>query len=75
MSNDVAVEYILGSHRWGVFQPRHFVDASPYEGTDHMPPMPDIRQLVQQSQARSIKFDVRPGDALVFDARIIHGSP
>ena len=76
MSDQTAIEWIIGSHKWGLFQPRHFVDSSPYEGTQDMTPMPNITQLVKEGKATIKKFsDVQPGDALVFDSRIIHGSP
>ena len=32
MPKAASVQYIKGSHKWGLFQPRHFVDASPYLG-------------------------------------------
>lgn len=68
------VRWVLGSHRWSLFQPKHFVDASPYEGVE-LPPLPDIDALLAQGEARTAVFDVKAGDALCFDARIVHGSP
>mmetsp|Transcript_42961 Transcript_42961/g.84212 ORF Transcript_42961/g.84212 Transcript_42961/m.84212 type:complete len:235 (+) Transcript_42961:307-1011(+) len=74
MSEDVGVSWILGSHKWGLFRPQHFVDASPYEGSEYLPLMPDIADLVVQGKVRQKQFAVNPGDVLCFDARIIHGS-
>lgn len=86
MPQSAGVTWVLGSHRWGLFRPRHFVDASPYVGTEHFPDMPDIDSLVQSSNAaveanlslggpvQTRTFAVEPGDVLAFDARIIHGS-
>ncbi|MGH9901932.1 MAG: phytanoyl-CoA dioxygenase family protein, partial [Pyrinomonadaceae bacterium] len=31
---EVSVEYVCGSHRWPEFSPYHFVDGSPYAGTE-----------------------------------------
>ena len=32
VKGEAGVTWLLGSHKWGLFRPRHFVDASPYEG-------------------------------------------
>jgi ectoine hydroxylase-related dioxygenase (phytanoyl-CoA dioxygenase family) len=32
VTGEAGVTWLLGSHKWGLFRPRHFVDASPYEG-------------------------------------------
>jgi ectoine hydroxylase-related dioxygenase (phytanoyl-CoA dioxygenase family) len=65
------VTWIIGSHSWGLFRPRHFVDASPYEGTEHLPDMPPVEDWVASGKAHRRTF---AGDVLVFDARIIHCS-
>jgi hypothetical protein len=39
-SKDV-LSFVIGSHTWGLFRPKHFVDATPFEGTEHMDDMPD----------------------------------
>ncbi|KAL3923357.1 MAG: hypothetical protein SGARI_006236, partial [Bacillariaceae sp.] len=76
MPPEAAVQWILGSHQWGLYQPRHFVDASPYQGTEDMTPMPDnLDERVAAGTLKATTFDAQPGDALLFDARIIHGSP
>jgi hypothetical protein len=75
MPKGTAVAWVVGSHRWGLYQPRHFVDSSPYEGAEDMEPLPDIDEMVANGKATVKTFDVAPGDALIFDARIIHGSP
>jgi hypothetical protein len=47
-----AVEYISGSHNWGQqFEPYHFMDSTPYEGTG-LPPLPDIDALRNQQGAQ-----------------------
>jgi ectoine hydroxylase-related dioxygenase (phytanoyl-CoA dioxygenase family) len=75
MSEASSVRYIAGSHRWHLHRPRHFVDFSPYSGTEHMPPMPDIDELVLKGTAQALTFAVEPGDVVAFNARTIHGSP
>lgn len=70
-----SVRYIRGSHAWGLFRPQHFVDHSPYEGRDDLPSLPNVDELLKEGRASSLAYDVRAGDALCFDARIVHGSP
>jgi len=70
-----SVQYIPGSHRWGLLRPRHFVDSSPYANTEDLPSMPDIDALLAESKVQGLRFSVSPGDVVAFDARIVHGSP
>ncbi len=72
ISEEVSVEYICGSHRWPEFSPYHFVDGSPYAGTD-LPPLPDIE--ANRYQYKISSFAMQPGDCLVFQAMIVHGAP
>ena len=74
MSEAAGVSWVLGSHKWGLFRPRHFADASPYAGTEHLPAMPDVERLRATGGAAVKAFAVEPGDVLAFDARIVHGS-
>jgi len=74
MPISASVRYVAGSHEWGLFRPRHFVDASPYDGRDE-PEMPDIDAKLEAGETQALAFDVLAGDALCFDARTIHGSP
>lgn len=43
-SKDV-LSFVIGSHTWGLFRPKHFVDGTPYDGTEHMDDMPDIEEM------------------------------
>ena len=72
ISEDVCVEYVAGSHGWPEFSPYHFVDGSPYDGTG-LPQLPDIEAERQRHDIR--RFDLAPGDCLVFQAMIVHGAP
>jgi ectoine hydroxylase-related dioxygenase (phytanoyl-CoA dioxygenase family) len=69
---DVSVEYVRGSHRWPEFSPYHFVDGTPYAGTG-LPPLPDIES--HRHQYEILRFELQPGDCLVFQAMIVHGAP
>ena len=57
------------------FSPAHFATQEQYAGTG-LPPLPDITALVSGVRAgrhRLLSWDVEPGDAIVFDAMIVHG--
>ena len=69
-----SVKWALGTHRWGLFRPQHFVDATPYQGTEHLPSLPNMDDLIRTKQVTCHTFSCQPGDVLVFDARIIHCS-
>lgn len=75
MPLSASVRYVAGSHQWGLFRPRHFVDASPYAGREALPDMPDIDAKLESGETQALEFEVKAGDALCFDARVIHGSP
>lgn len=68
----VGVEYVCGSHLWPEFNPYHFADGSPYAGTG-LPPLPDIER--ERDRHGIARFAMEPGDGLVFQAMIVHGSP
>jgi len=73
ISESVSPEYVLGSHRWGRwYNPHHFTDGSPYEGT-RFEPLPDIEAERERHAIR--RFEMEPGDCLVFQALIVHGAP
>ena len=72
--NNGAVEFIAGSHRWGVnYRPTPFRKGHEIKFTDSdLVPIPDI-------DADRSKYDIRrwkmtPGDCLVFHAMIVHGA-
>eukprot|EP00913_Durusdinium_trenchii_P012889 g12104.t1 len=69
-----SVRYVQGSHAWGLFRPQHFVDHSSYTGREDLPLLPDVDGLLQTGRANALAFEVKAGDALCFDARIVHGS-
>jgi ectoine hydroxylase-related dioxygenase (phytanoyl-CoA dioxygenase family) len=72
VTDEVAVEYVRGSHLWPEFSPYHFKDGTLYAGTG-LPPLPDIDR--ERERYRIARFPMEPGDVLVFQAMIVHGSP
>ena len=67
-----SLEYVLGSHHWEEFNPQHFDDHSPYAGTG-LPELPDID--ANRDGYDIARFEMQPGDCLVFHAMIVHGAP
>ena len=68
----VCVEYVAGSHRWGqAYNPEHFKDGTPYADTG-LPKLPDIDS--ERARHRILSWDMQPGDCLLFQAMIAHGS-
>ena len=73
VAEDAAVEYIRGSHRWGVsFNPHHFADDTPYADTG-LPELPDIE--ADRGAYDIARWAMEPGDCLAFQAMIVHGAP
>lgn len=72
ITEESAIEYIRRSHHWPEFNPQHFDDHSPYEGTD-LPSLPDIEN--SRDSHDIVRCSMEPGDALVFQAMIVHGAP
>lgn len=67
-----ALEFVCGSHDWGEHNPQHFMDASPYANTG----LADLPDIENNREAHDIvSFDLEPGDALIFQAAIVHGAP
>jgi ectoine hydroxylase-related dioxygenase (phytanoyl-CoA dioxygenase family) len=70
-----AVEFIAGSHRWGVnYRPTPF-----HKGHQAKFTSSDLTEIPDIDAERS-KYDIRswtmePGDCLVFHAMIVHGAP
>lgn len=71
---EVAVRFVKGSHRSGtLYLPRDFAAGRAYDTNDTtMQPVPDIDASTHAE--RILAMDLRPGDALLFDFRTLHGS-
>lgn len=61
-----AISFIAGSHRWGLFAPRHFATGQAYGGTGlaHLPSLGGERRLAWATE---------PGDVIVFSGMTVHG--
>ena len=69
----VCLQIVAGSHRWGVaYNPQRFADGRPYEGTG-LPPLPDID--AERDRHCILAWELKPGDAIVFNAMAVHGAP
>lgn len=67
-----AVEYLIGSHRWGKrFQPKSFTGDDRYG--DSMEPMPDIE--AERDRHRFVTYETEPGDCIVHHGLTIHSAP
>jgi len=72
---EVCLQLVRGSHRWGKsFAPIRFVDGGGYGRADHgYEPMPDIDNNLDQYEILS--WELSPGDCIIFQGMLIHGSP
>lgn len=67
-----AVEYLIGSHRWGKrFQPKSFTGDNRYG--DSMEPLPDIE--AERDRHRFVTYETEPGDCIVHHGLTIHAAP
>lgn len=70
---DTAVEFVVGSHRWGRrFRPERFDRSALYED-DGLEPVPDID--ADRAHYRILGWDLEPGDAVAFHFLTLHGAP
>jgi len=72
VAEEVCPEFVAGSHDWPAHSPYHFMDGSPYRGTG-LQQLPDIEAERGHHDIR--RFELAPGDCLVFQAMIVHGAP
>ena len=81
------LSYVRGSHKWKL---RHRVtnfsgaltsdkntydDAAGGEGDEGAVEMPDVDAGVERGEYKLLSWDMRPGDALLFNSAIVHGAP
>mmetsp|Transcript_5081 Transcript_5081/g.16649 ORF Transcript_5081/g.16649 Transcript_5081/m.16649 type:complete len:329 (+) Transcript_5081:27-1013(+) len=78
---DVGVAYVQGSHLERKlhaitnFSGGDHSDKNTYEGADmSLDPVPDVDALVERGSLKLLKFDMRPGDVILFDSFVIHGA-
>ncbi len=71
VTKDSGLRFIKGSHFWEAYNPHHFADDTPYEGTG----LPELPQIDISSEEHEIlSWNVEPGDCLVFQGMIVHGA-
>jgi ectoine hydroxylase-related dioxygenase (phytanoyl-CoA dioxygenase family) len=67
-----AVEYVVGSHKWGQrYQAVSFKDDNLYK--EDLPPVPDIDAMRDQFTFR--QFELEPGDCTIHHGLTLHGAP
>lgn len=71
VARESSLKYVRGSHHWGAHNPHNFIDNTPYEGTG-LPELPDIDS--RRDEYKILGWDMEPGDCLVFQGMIVHGS-
>lgn len=64
--------FMAGTHTWPLHNPAHFADGTSYTGTG-LPELPDVEGMAARGLLTALRFDLRPGDALVFSAATVHG--
>lgn len=70
--NSGAVEYLVGSHRWGKrFQPQSFTGDDRYG--DRLEPLPDIEAMREQHEF--VTYETEPGDCIVHHGLTLHAAP
>ena len=72
-----AVRYAAGSHKWGL---KHQIasfsgDADRYAASAALPKLPDIDALEAAGEVKVLRWDVAPGDVIIFDSFTVHGAP
>lgn len=71
VNKNTSLRYVAKSHLWEEYNPHNFSDNSPYEGTG-LPELPDIDAAPENYKI--LGWDMKPGDCLVFQGMIVHGS-
>ena len=67
------LEFVGGSHKWGkYFRPERF-NKTPLNENDGLEPVPDING--NRSAYDVLGWDLKPGDAVAFNYKTLHGAP
>jgi ectoine hydroxylase-related dioxygenase (phytanoyl-CoA dioxygenase family) len=70
---EIAVEFVAGSHAWGKdFRPERFDGTNLYAG-DASERVPDVE--ASRDRFEVLAWAMRPGDAVAFNFRTLHGAP
>ncbi len=70
---DRTLEFVAGSHLWGKsFRPQRF-NGQPLNEIDGLEEIPNIED--HRDDYNIVGWDLKPGDAVAFDYRTLHGAP
>mmetsp|Transcript_33275 Transcript_33275/g.102215 ORF Transcript_33275/g.102215 Transcript_33275/m.102215 type:complete len:313 (+) Transcript_33275:935-1873(+) len=75
---DRGLSYVRGSHRWNLthrvtnFSGDDHSEKNTYANAEDLPPVPDVSATPPEDLLR---WDVAPGDALLFYSAMLHGAP
>ncbi|WP_114946848.1 phytanoyl-CoA dioxygenase family protein [Microvirga calopogonii] len=72
-SDNSALEFVRGSHRWGKRYKAVRPDRLAYLLESALDDPPDVE--ARRSDYDIVSWDMEPGDVLAFDAFVLHGSP
>ena len=79
---DVGLSYVKGSHRWGLlhavtnFSGGDHSERNVYGGAaDGLPPVPDVDAGVARGEYELLRWEMEPGDVLLFYSAMLHGAP
>lgn len=78
-----AVRYVAGSHLWHLKhrissfsgEDRHPERYGSVDAKAKLPEIPDIDALEATGEVKVLRWDLAPGDVIVFDSYTVHGSP
>jgi len=68
MTSEQGLRFVKGSHLWPLCAPMAFQDGKQYLGSN-LPQLPLIDDSME-----ILSWDTQPGDCIVFNAKIVHGS-
>lgn len=78
---ETGVAYVKGSHRWGFmhritnFSGDDHSDRNTYKDAADLPSVPDVDSAVVEGKYELMRWDMEPGDLLLFYSATLHGAP
>ena len=70
---ETCAEFVAGSHRWGkLYRPERF-NRTPLNARDSLEAPPDID--ANRGDYQILRWSLKPGDAIAFTFRTLHGAP
>lgn len=77
----VGVAYVKGSHknkfRHAItnFSGANHSDKNTYEGAEKLDAIPDVEAMANSGEVELLKWNMNPGDVIVFNSYALHGAP